>query len=95
MARWQAFRNCPGCGYDIATGEGERSCSWGDCAYLPTELDVFCPNCRFNFFTDEGNPPCDEPAMCPHGAEARSHVENVRVWEASQPQKVSRTIGRP
>ncbi len=29
MARWEGFRKCPGCGYDFATGEGERSCSWG------------------------------------------------------------------
>jgi hypothetical protein len=44
MARWEGFSQCPGCGYDFATGEGERSCAWGDCPYLPEELDVFCPS---------------------------------------------------
>jgi hypothetical protein len=51
VANWEGFAKCPGCGYDLATGEGERSCAWGDCPYLPEELDVFCPNCRFNFMT--------------------------------------------
>ena len=69
MARWQEFRTCPGCGLDIATGEGERSCSWGECPYLPEELDVYCDTCRFNFFTGEGNPPCEDPFACEHAAE--------------------------
>ncbi len=64
MARWEGFQQCPGCGLDIATGEGERSCAWGECPYLPEELDVYCPNCRFNFFTMEGNPPCEDPMTC-------------------------------
>ena len=83
MKRWEGFRRCPGCGYDFLTGEGQRSCAWGDCPYLPTELDVFCPDCRFNFFTMEGNSPCDDPATCPHGEEARAHVANVRAWAAA------------
>ena len=62
MARWEDFRKCPGCGLDIATGEGERSCAWGDCPYLPEELDVYCDTCRFNFFTGEGNPSCEDPS---------------------------------
>jgi hypothetical protein len=84
MARWEGFQKCPGCGYDIRTGEGERSCAWGECPYLPEELDVFCPNCRFNLFTMEGNPPCDDPMACPHSVEALSHVENVRRWATIQ-----------
>jgi len=85
MAKWEAFAQCPGCGYDLATGEGERSCSWGDCPYLPTELDVFCPNCRFNFMTGEGNPLCGHEATCDLGAEARSHVVNLQNWAAAHP----------
>ena len=80
MARWEGFTQCPGCGYDLQTGGGTRSCSWGDCPYLPEELDVFCPDCRFNFFTMEGNPPCEDQMTCEHGADARAHVENVRTW---------------
>jgi len=80
MARWEAFVQCPGCGYDLVTGEGQRGCSWGDCPYLPLELDVFCPNCRFNFLTLVGNTQCGHPRTCELGAEARSHVENLRSW---------------
>jgi hypothetical protein len=80
MARWESFRTCAGCGYDFATGEGEKGCHEYDCAYLPEELEVFCPQCLFDFYTMEGNPPCADPATCKHGAEARSHVENVHDW---------------
>ena len=69
MARWEGFRHCPGCGFDFATGDGERSCSWGDCPYLPDELSVFCDTCRFNLFTMEGNPSCEDPLHCAHAAE--------------------------
>ncbi len=80
MARWQEFRKCPGCGYDIATGEGERSCSWGECAYLPAELDVFCEGCRFNYFTMEGNPGCEDPLTCEHASAPLAAVANYRRW---------------
>jgi hypothetical protein len=70
---------------DLVTGEGERSCAWGDCPYLPTELDVFCPNCRFNFYTKMGNPACEDPSTCPHGVEARSHVDNLAKWIQAHP----------
>ena len=41
MGNWMQFEKCAGCGWDIGTGEGERSCSWGECAYLPDDLDVY------------------------------------------------------
>jgi hypothetical protein len=84
MARWQGFSKCPGCGFDIRTGEGVRGCAWGDCPYLPEELDVFCAYCRFNFFTMEGNPPCEDPMTCEHATEPLEHVENVRRWAAER-----------
>jgi hypothetical protein len=74
-ARCEAFRQCPGCGFDFGSGEGERSCSWGDCPYLPEELNVFCDQCRFNFFTMEGNPHSEDPLSCADAAEVRPHVE--------------------
>jgi hypothetical protein len=80
MARWESFRTCAGCRYDVATGEGEKGCHEYDCSYLPEELDVFCPQCRFDFYTMEGNSPCADPATCEHGAEVRSHVTNLRHW---------------
>jgi hypothetical protein len=90
-AKWEGFRQCPGCGFDFATGEGERSCSWGDCPYLPEELNVFCDSCRFNFSTMEGNPPCEDPLTCEHGADARSHVENLRTWNRDRGRAPSAT----
>lgn len=84
MTRWQEFNKCPGCGLDLVTGEGERSCAWGDCAYLPAELDVFCGYCRFNLYTMEGNPPCTDPLTCEHAVEPLSHVENLRRWAEKQ-----------
>jgi hypothetical protein len=78
--RWKQFRPCPQCNYNFGTGEGERGCSWGECPYLPEELNVFCDYCRFDFLTMEGNPPCPDPVTCEHGVEPRSHVENVREW---------------
>jgi hypothetical protein len=32
----------------------------------------------------EGNPSCDDPLSCEHALEPRSHVENVRRWQASR-----------
>jgi hypothetical protein len=80
--RWKRFQPCPQCSFDFATGEGERACSWGDCPYLPEELNVMCDACRFDFVTMEGNASCADPATCDEGAPARSHVANVREWSA-------------
>jgi hypothetical protein len=87
MARWEGFQQCPGCGYDIFTGEGVRGCAWGDCPYLPDELNFLCDYCRFNFFTMEGNPPCDDPEHCEHGIEARRNVTRIREWAAARAQQ--------
>jgi hypothetical protein len=83
VARWMDFAKCPTCGYDIGTGEGTRSCSWGDCPNVPLELDVFCAYCRFNFLTMEGNPPCPDPLRCDHAAEPLAHVANYREWRTA------------
>jgi len=76
----ERFAKCQGCGYDFATGEGERSCSLGECAYLPEELNVFCNDCRFNFFTMEGNSPCEDPLRCEHALEPLAYVANEVGW---------------
>lgn len=80
MARWEEFRQCPGCKWNPATDEGIRNCSYYDCPYLPAELDVYCPNCRFDFYTLDGNPSCEDPSTCSPGEESRSHVPNVHRW---------------
>jgi len=83
--RWEGFQQCPGCGFDIFTGEGVRSCSWGECPYLPEELNVVCDSCMFNFFTMEGNPPCEDPMKCEHAQEPLEHLENLRKLASQQP----------
>ena len=78
------FRQCPDCTYDFATGEGTRSCAYAECPYLPQELDVFCPWCRFNYLTQEGNSPCDDPMQCDHRFEPLEHVAIFRAWAAGE-----------
>ena len=80
MGNWLDFRRCPGCSYDFATGEGEKSCDYHDCPYLPPELVVLCPQCMYDFATGEGNPPCPDPDTCAHGVDARANVPNVLRW---------------
>lgn len=82
MAKWEEFRKCAGCGYDFATGEGEKACRYYECPYLPPELDLFCAYCRYNFLTQEGNPPCEDPLRCPHGAEPLANLRNFARWRA-------------
>ncbi|HTG46866.1 MAG TPA: hypothetical protein VK646_04350 [Actinomycetota bacterium] len=84
MERWMRFDKCPGCGFDIGTGEGQRSCHWVDCPYMPEELNVYCDRCRFNFYTGEGNPPCDDPYTCEEAPVPLAHVENYRRWAAAR-----------
>jgi hypothetical protein len=55
VGNWMEVEKCSRCGWDIGTGEGERGCSWGECAYLPDELGVYRERCRFNYFSLEGN----------------------------------------
>jgi hypothetical protein len=93
MARWLEFEQCPHCGWNIGTGEGDRGCSYGDCPYLPTELDVFCEQCRFNFFAMEGNPTCNDPLRCQNAADPLSHVENYRAWAQKRGVAVSERSG--
>ncbi|HYT78490.1 MAG TPA: hypothetical protein VEQ37_04400 [Actinomycetota bacterium] len=84
MTAWMEFRKCSGCGLDFVTGEGQRACAWGDCPYLPEDLNVFCDQCRFDFYTMEGNPSCDDPLACEHASDPLAHVENCRRWLATQ-----------
>lgn len=79
-----AFRQCPGCDYDLVTGTGEKGCGWYDCPYLPEELKVTCPECYYNFATGEGTPWCGEPPNCGWAAEGYEHAKNAREFRAQQ-----------
>ena len=81
-ARILGFRQCPTCSYNLATGEGERNCNYGECANVPEELDMFCPRCNYNFFTREGQPGCADETTCEFALEAPAKVAMMRRWLA-------------
>lgn len=75
------FRTCSSCAYDVATGEGERTCHYYACPMLPEELNVVCPLCLYNFFTGEGSPACGEPPSCAFALdEAAERLEMLARW---------------
>lgn len=83
--RFMSFQQCPFCQYNVTTGEGNRECNYGECAYLPEELDVRCPTCYYNFFTDEGTPGCEDPPTCDFARfEAGGRIENMERWLEAQ-----------
>lgn len=78
-----SFAPCDSCEFDLATGDGERSCHYFDCPYLPEELTVRCPTCLYNFATGDGNPNCSDPPSCRFArVEAPQHLALVREWQA-------------
>lgn len=83
--RMLSFRPCPDCAYDLATGEGERSCNYGACPYLPEALEVHCPTCWYNFYSQEGRPECSDPPSCDFARkEAPARVAAVGRWRSQQ-----------
>ncbi len=86
---------CETCDYDIATGDGVRSCHYYACPYLPEELMVFCPTCNYDFFTGEGAPECSDPPSCDFSRQvAPQRVEMVRTWAVRHP-TATREVGDP
>lgn len=83
--RLRRFHQCEGCGYDFLTDEGERGCHWGECPYLPEEIDVWCPTCRYDFVIEDGNPECGDPPSCRFAREvAPLRVATLKAWLALQ-----------
>lgn len=75
------FRQCAFCAFDLATGEGERACHYYDCPYLPDELDVRCPTCRYNSYTGDGNPACGDDLDCDFLRNvAPERVRTLNAW---------------
>ncbi len=78
-----AFGVCEHCTYDFRTDEGERSCHYYVCPSLPEELDVWCPTCRYNFMTRDGNPECGDVPQCDFAQmTARNRVRSLEAWLA-------------
>lgn len=76
-----AFVQCPTCTYDLASGQGERNCNYGECPYLPEALNVTCPVCNFNFHERDGVPACGEPPACDFARETVGpRLRVLRDW---------------
>ena len=81
LKRALRYQPCASCGYSFITGQGERNCQYGDCPYLPVNLDPQCPTCRFNFYTGDGEPSCGEPASCEFAVdEAPRRLALLQRW---------------
>lgn len=80
-----AFVQCPSCSWDLGTGEGRRSCFYGDCPYLPEALQLHCPTCWYDFATNEGQPGCADPPTCAFARDVvPARLEVLRDWLAAQ-----------
>ncbi len=75
------FQPCPACDHDFATREGGTDCHYFGCPNLPEELDVVCPTCNYNFYTDETTPACGTPPTCQFAVEeAPDRLAALEVW---------------
>lgn len=56
----QEFRpKCPGCTPAKVTTPDALPCSFYNCPGLPSELEVVCKVCVYNFASDDGTDKCD------------------------------------
>jgi|AntRauTorckE6833_2_1112554.scaffolds.fasta_scaffold93496_1 hypothetical protein len=75
------FQQCESCEYNFETDEGERSCHYYECPYLPEVLDARCPTCLYNFAIGDGNPECSDPPDCTFAREvAPDRVGALHTW---------------
>ena len=70
---------CPGCTPDTMTADGARPCSHYDCPGLPSELQVTCNLCMYDFVAHDGQPTCDH-ATCETAQRLAGNVETYQRW---------------
>lgn len=76
----RAFRpKCPGCTPAKVTESGARPCSFYACSGLPSELEVTCNLCMYDFAAEDGQVKCDH-TICETAVRLRGNVENYRMW---------------
>jgi hypothetical protein len=81
-----SFARCEACAYDFRTDEGARACHYYECPYLPEELNVWCPTCRYNFLVRDGNSACGDSPRCDFARDvAPGRVRAMEQWLALQP----------
>jgi hypothetical protein len=78
----QEFRpRCPGCSPDKVTAEGGTPCSFYDCPGIPSELQVTCEMCLYDFAAIEGQVKCDHRS-CETAKRLQKNVPTYRAWVA-------------
>ncbi|MDH3752896.1 MAG: hypothetical protein OEU32_03400, partial [Acidimicrobiia bacterium] len=68
---------CPGCNPAAVTAEEARPCSFYDCPGLPSELEVTCNTCMFDFAAQDGQPSCDH-TTCETALRLQRNVDTYR-----------------
>lgn len=72
---------CPGCTPNALAVPDARPCSYYDCPGLPSELEVTCDLCMYDFAADDGQASCDH-ATCPTALRLAGNVDTYRLWVA-------------
>jgi hypothetical protein len=76
----RSFRpHCPSCSVDVVLRSSSRPCSFYDCPGLPSQLEVTCKTCVFDFYIDEGTVRCDHDT-CETARRLRANVPTYRAW---------------
>lgn len=84
--RFLGFMQCPGCSYDLVTGEGDRSCHYYECPSLPEELDATCPTCNYSFTARDTHRACEGSEPCDFARyEAVDRLHNLHRWAEQHP----------
>ncbi len=87
----RTFRpKCPGCTPASVTAEDARPCSFYDCSGLPSQLEVTCNLCMYDFSAEDGQVKCDH-ATCETAQRLKRNVATYRAWV----QHVEEEMGRP
>lgn len=75
-----SFRpRCPNCTIDVLLEPSSRTCSFYNCPRLPSQLQVTCPLCVYDFFADDGTAKCDH-TTCETARRLKANVPIYRAW---------------
>ena len=76
----RSFRpSCPNCSPEVLLDPGSRPCSFYNCPRLPTQLQVTCDICVYDFLADNGTVKCDHNT-CETARRLKANVPTYRAW---------------
>ena len=70
---------CPNCSPEVLLASWSRPCSFYDCPGLPSQLQVTCNICVYDFFADDGTVKCDLNT-CETARRLKANVPTYRAW---------------